>query len=75
MTVMRVSEKNKEDLYKKFTENLEVFEYCETHNRKKSLLVEGESLALIIADEDLVKKFIHISSKCNSVVCCRVTPK
>ena len=75
MTVMRMSEKTIEDVYIKFQDNLEIFDYCLKVNRKKSLLVEGESLAIIISDPELTKKFVHISSDCDSVVCCRVTPK
>ena len=75
MSVMRISERSKDEIYAKFHDNLEIFEHCVRVNRKKSLLVEGDALALIISDPQLVSKFVHISSNCESVVCCRVTPK
>jgi len=37
-------------------------------------LVEGEALAIIFKDKELVKTFVHITKDCESVVCCRVTP-
>jgi hypothetical protein len=50
MTVLHFSEKTLESLKEKFNDNLEVFENCLKINRKKSLVIEGESLALITTD-------------------------
>jgi phospholipid-translocating ATPase len=41
---------------------------------KKSLLVEGESLRMILEEPTLKEAFLKISKDCESVVCCRVTP-
>ncbi len=44
-------------------------------NKRKAFLVEGEALAIIFKEPDLKIKFIQITKDCESVVCCRVTPK
>ena len=30
---------------------------------------------MVLEDEEMLKSFIHITKDCESVVCCRVTPK
>ena len=45
------------------------------NNIKKSIIVEGESLACILEDEDNRKLFIEMAPNCETVICCRVTPK
>lgn len=54
---------------------METFKRLKTEKAKKSLLVEGESLTLIFNDQNCQKAFLKISKECESVVCCRVTPK
>lgn len=39
------------------------------------MLVEGDSLTIIFKDINLQRAFLKISKDCESVVCCRVTPK
>ena len=52
-----------------------IFKDSQKLKKKISFIVEGESLAIILGNEELTKKFIEISKDCNSVVCCRVTPQ
>lgn len=54
---------------------METFTQLNLAKAKKSLLVEGESLRMILLDETLKEAFLTISKDCESVVCCRVTPK
>ncbi len=51
MNILRMSAKTKEDVEKKLDENQEVYDLCIKEGRKKSFLVEGESLALIIQNK------------------------
>jgi magnesium-transporting ATPase (P-type) len=44
-------------------------------HKPKGLLVEGETLALIFKNEILTDMFIDIVELCETVICCRVTPK
>ena len=39
------------------------------------MIIEGEALLIVLANEQLKKDFIEICANCESVVCCRVTPK
>ena len=41
----------------------------------QSILVEGECLGTIIASKKFTKEFVKMAANCESVVCCRVTPK
>jgi magnesium-transporting ATPase (P-type) len=54
---------------------METFDRLRSEKSKISLLVEGEALRLIFDDANLSSAFLKISKDCESVVCCRVTPK
>ncbi len=41
----------------------------------KCFLIEGKALGYLLDDHDLTYKFVEITKDCESVVCCRVTPK
>lgn len=43
--------------------------------KPKGLLVEGETLALIFKNDILTDMFVDIVEICETVICCRVTPK
>lgn len=45
------------------------------NNKKKALLIEGTPLASILANEILKDIFLDIIEKCETVICCRMTPK
>jgi phospholipid-transporting ATPase len=47
-TVMRFAEKDEKSLSHKLVDNKETYDMCIKEKRKKSFIVEGESLALII---------------------------
>ena len=38
------------------------------------MLVDGDSLMIILPDDELKKAFIDIAKDCGSIVCCRATP-
>jgi len=38
------------------------------------LILEGETLSVILDEDILTKEFLTLASCCNSVVCCRSTP-
>jgi len=61
MTVMRVAEKTLEELEKKLADNKETYELCVREGRKKSMLVEGDSLALILKNKHNIPIFIKVA--------------
>jgi phospholipid-transporting ATPase len=61
MTVMRLAETNKESVVNKIKDNKETFELCMNEKRKKCLLVEGGSLAIVLDDPKLTDSFVFIS--------------
>lgn len=75
MSVMRFSFTDLTEIRKYMDECVDIYKLCVANNRKKAFLIEGDALAIIIADSDLKEKFIHISKNCEAVICCRVTPK
>lgn len=48
---------------------------CIKDKKKKSFLVEGDALTLIFNNPQLKREFLKMAPNCDSVVCCRVTPK
>jgi phospholipid-transporting ATPase len=75
MTVLRLATKDEREIDLRMSDNESTFNMCIEENRKRSYLVEGESLALIFASAERTKDFVRVSKDCDSVVCCRVTPK
>lgn len=76
MFVITISDKNEEDLTKNLLGTaMDKFKELQASKHKKSLLVEGESLTLIFNNPAFQQAFLEISQHCESVVCCRVTPK
>lgn len=53
MTVMRLSESTSEKVSLKLRDNKDTFDLCVKERRKKSFLVEGDSLAILLSDKDL----------------------
>lgn len=51
--MMRISEKTVEEVQRKLKDNRDTFDLCVKENRKKSLLIEGDSLTILLANEDL----------------------
>ena len=74
-TVLRLSANHPVDIGLKMADNEETFDMCVRDNRKRSYLIEGESLAIILDDVEFMENFVRVAKDCNSVVCCRVTPK
>ena len=60
-TVMRFSEKDEKSLNHKLVDNKETYDLCIKEKRKKSFLVEGESLALIIGHKQMEPFFISMA--------------
>ncbi|KAJ7560113.1 hypothetical protein O6H91_04G114100 [Diphasiastrum complanatum] len=40
-----------------------------------ALVIDGDSLAVVLADDKLQELFLNLSKRCASVLCCRVSPK
>jgi magnesium-transporting ATPase (P-type) len=40
-----------------------------------ALIIDGQSLAFILADEELQEHFLQVCINCSSVLCCRVSPR
>ncbi|CAK84558.1 unnamed protein product (macronuclear) [Paramecium tetraurelia] len=74
-TVMRLSELSVDDCKRKIGDIQETYDHCIKENRKKSFVVEGQSLQFVIDNEELAQAFVSMAKDCESVVCCRVTPK
>ena len=74
-TVLRLSANHPVNIGLKMSDNEETFNMCVKDNRKTSYLIEGHSLAFILDDVEFRQKFVKVAKDCNSVVCCRVTPK
>lgn len=75
MTVLRLSEKTIPEVESKLADIRATYDLCVAQRRKKTFLIEGESLAILLEDENLKLEFVDISQSCESVVCCRVTPR
>lgn len=75
MTVLRLATKDEKEIDLRMSDNEQTFNMCVEENRKRSYLVEGESLALIFASKERTENFVKVTKDCDSVVCCRVTPK
>lgn len=43
--------------------------------REYALVIDGQSLAYILADEALQEQFLQVCINCSSVLCCRVSPR
>ncbi|EGR32202.1 phospholipid-translocating p-type flippase family protein, putative [Ichthyophthirius multifiliis] len=76
MLIIKIQEQDK-DLLKKVLQGeiLEIIQYCLLNKQQKCIVIEGESLVTIFNDKELQNNFLQISKYCESVVCCRVTPK
>lgn len=40
-----------------------------------ALIIDGQSLGFILADEELQERFLQVCINCSSVLCCRVSPR
>jgi phospholipid-translocating ATPase len=47
------------------------------HNEEKShaIIIDGMSLGLVFSDNNLKQMFLTLALQCDSVICCRVSPK
>ena len=60
--------------------NEQIFQFFEEikqlDNEKFAMLIEGKiALANILRNEELTSEFVKIAVKCQTVICCRVSPK
>jgi hypothetical protein len=49
MTILRLSEKSENELDQKLKDNEDTFDLCVSAERKRTYLIEGDSLAIIFA--------------------------
>ncbi|CAK55960.1 unnamed protein product (macronuclear) [Paramecium tetraurelia] len=73
--VMKYSETDLNKLRVQLSENKLTYQACIRERKKKSVLVEGEALVILTANQQLKREFTKMAMGCDSVVCCRVTPK
>jgi phospholipid-transporting ATPase len=73
--VLQCSEKTKRDVQNTLLHHRKCYDFFCEKGIKKALLVEGETLLIILEDPLLKSLFLSISKGCEAVVCCRVTPK
>jgi len=73
--VFQCSETIKEALQDVLAKHRKHNDYFLEHGIRKALIIEGESLAIVLHDPVLTALFISITKSCEAVVCCRVTPK
>ncbi|CAK90837.1 unnamed protein product (macronuclear) [Paramecium tetraurelia] len=74
-TIMKYSETDLNKLRVQLSENKLTYQACIKDGKKKSILVEGESLVTLTGNQQLKREFTKMAMGCDSVVCCRVTPK
>ncbi len=43
--------------------------------KKFGLIVSSEVISVITSEDYLISRFYQVSSRCNSVICCRISPK
>lgn len=43
--------------------------------KKYGLIVSSEFISIITSEDYLISRFFEVSSRCNSVICCRISPK
>ena len=67
-------EMNEINLKKKYTEN-NLIMHPKNFKNKLYLIIDGKNLIHILADEILSRQFFRVGLLCNSVICCRVSPK
>lgn len=46
-----------------------------SHAIEYALVIDGQSLAFILAEEELQERFLRVCINCASVLCCRVSPR
>jgi magnesium-transporting ATPase (P-type) len=46
-----------------------------SHAIEYALVIDGQSLAFILAEEELQEWFLRVCINCASVLCCRVSPR
>lgn len=46
-----------------------------TDGKRLSIVIDGPTLAFVLASETMSKKFFRLGLLASSVVCCRVSPK
>ncbi|CAD8048326.1 unnamed protein product [Paramecium sonneborni] len=73
--IMKYSETDLNKLRVQLSENKITYQGCIKEKKKKSILVEGESLLVLTGNQQLKREFTKMAMGCDSVVCCRVTPK
>ncbi|KRX02568.1 P-type ATPase, cytoplasmic domain N [Pseudocohnilembus persalinus] len=68
---------NQEELDKQLNDCFDAIKQEQIINQiqRKYLLVTGDSLNFILEDKQNSQKFVDLSKTCESVICCRVSPK
>jgi phospholipid-translocating P-type ATPase (flippase) len=65
-----------DDLQKKYDEHSQAIKQFKAAGKRISLLVEGKAITKLLTLNELKNKLINdVMTKCESVICCRVSPK
>lgn len=58
-----------------FLSKLESAKNYKSTKLKKSLVIDGSTLAFVLGKEEIATSFFKFGCLANSVICCRVSPK
>ncbi|CDW88154.1 p-type atpase [Stylonychia lemnae] len=71
MELIILSSKDREEFMKKLTDA----ETQKSKFEKKSIVIDGQTLAIVLEDNSTSQRFFKFGCTANSVICCRVSPK
>ena len=71
MDLVILSSKDKDQ----FDEKLKEAETREYEHEKKSIVIDGSTLAIVLGELTTATRFFKFGCTANSVICCRVSPK
>jgi magnesium-transporting ATPase (P-type) len=58
-----------------FKESLKDIAYANQNHKKSAVLIDGVCLSKIFGNPDILNTCVEIFKDCETVICCRVTPK
>jgi hypothetical protein len=61
MTVMRIAEKEEDLARQKLNDMQDTYDNCIKEGRKKSIVVDGDSLTVLLKFDDMKKQFVAMS--------------
>ena len=71
MEMVVLSSKTREE----FDSRLLKAETTKSIHEKKSIVIDGSTLAMVLENNIIAQRFFKFGCSANSVICCRVSPK